>query len=58
MIIFGDPRMTLREKQLIKALNEVNKLIYARGAPLGSSEYFELRDIVVNAIREAGGKVE
>jgi hypothetical protein len=50
--------MTPTEKKLIGALNEINLVIFARGAPIGSDEYFKIREIVVKAIKAAGGKVK
>jgi hypothetical protein len=50
--------MTTAEKKLIDALNEINLIIFAQGAPLGSDEYFKIRKIAVDAIIGAGGKVK
>jgi hypothetical protein len=50
--------MTRLEKKLVAALNKINATIFAKGAPFGSPEYFEIRAIAVDAIKAAGGKVE
>lgn len=39
-------------KILTEALHSINKTIYARGAPLGSNEYFSIRTTAVDALKE------
>ena len=39
---------------LATALNEINDIIYAAGAPLGSERYFMIRCLAVDALRATG----
>jgi hypothetical protein len=41
-------------KVLAEALREVNKKMYAKGAPLGSTNYFDIRCITVEALKATG----
>jgi hypothetical protein len=41
----------LENEHLVKALAEINGLIFAKGAPLGSDVYFRIREIVSEALR-------
>ena len=44
-------------KRLIKALNDINKVIFAVGAPLGSPRYFKIRELCERNIKLVGGRV-
>ncbi len=50
--IAGDkqPTGTHDAAKLRAALNEINNIIYAAGAPLGSSNYFAIRTICCTAL--------
>lgn len=43
---------------LSRALNEINNTIFAKGAPLGSAEYFIIRGLCTNTLRSTGIKIE
>lgn len=43
---------------MAKALNDLNKLIYANTITVGSQEYFQARDIAVKALNAVGERVE
>lgn len=40
--------------KLVEALRTVNRIIYAKGAPLGFNDYFEIRKAAVDTLRELG----
>lgn len=42
---------------LLDTLNKVNKVVYARGAELGTRPYHEVRELIVSAIKRNGGAV-
>jgi hypothetical protein len=44
-------------KKLAGALRQINKLLFAKGAPLGSINYFEIRGTAVNALKDCGEEV-
>lgn len=52
--------MTDQQKieKLIKALNDINKLVYASIIEPGSDKYFRIRLLCTDTIRECGGKVD
>ena len=39
---------------LVEALEKINRVIYAAGAPLGSDNYFTIRGLCVGALKAAG----
>ena len=39
---------------LLHALRQVHRTIFAAGAPLGSQEYFNVREIIINALKKVG----
>lgn len=43
---------------MAKALNDLNKLVYANTIVVGSQEYFTARDIAVKALNAVGERVE
>ncbi len=44
-------------RTLADALRRVNGVIYAAGAPLGSANYFAIREAAVEALKAAGEPV-
>lgn len=44
-------------KKMADALRHINNLLYSVGAPLGSTNYFEIRGVAVNTLKECGEKV-
>lgn len=47
-----------REQTLAAALNNINQLIFAEGAPLGSERYFEVRRLCVDTLKDCGYSIE
>lgn len=47
-----------RELLLIRALQQANKLLFARGAPLGSDNYFAIRGVLTDALHKAGASCD
>jgi hypothetical protein len=51
----GRHRVLIEQRdELSVALNDINSTIYAKGAPLGSDEYFKVRKIVVEGLAKRG----
>lgn len=44
-------------KVLIRALDQINRTIYAVGAPLGSEAYFRIRELCMASLDQVGAKI-
>jgi hypothetical protein len=51
----ANARLICAAPELLEALHKINDRIYARGAPLGTEDYFEIRKICTTAIDKAKG---
>lgn len=49
----ANARLISSAPDLLAALEEINNIIFATGAPLGSTEYFSIRSICCDAIKRA-----
>lgn len=45
--------LEIERDALVKALQQANKLLFARGALLGSDNYFAIRHVLVDALKAA-----
>jgi hypothetical protein len=56
-----DPPAMSKDEQIevmSQALNNINRIIFGHGAPLGSTEYFAIRMEAVDSLAVCGIKVE
>ena len=52
----ANARLIAAAPELLEALEKINKKIYAKGAPLGTEDYFAIREICCTAIAKARGQ--